>query len=746
MAEESPFPGSHPSGLMVTSGQVQQLISTNEALLKTNESLKEMVISVVELLKDPTRHATYAAPSNISMSEADDNPNGKASPTLPSENTPARSSAPSSRRTSQGLLANTNSQFIAQEGENCASQVEEVCPMTSQELEEEDAIYRQKYEDIWENANTYTGTWSESGGLGEADPWRQHWVRAREVLTTHFLCSNSAAEPLMRLWKTRHGSFIESAALIGYGEGQAHLRELSGGDITIPLEDLSDVDVGYMFRVTGLLWHEIKLSTRKSSAGIPRAPVVLDDLYQALYYQFIRNARGPMSRYHIETLLSPIVLKVLIRIRFIKSKRPQRLHAVLRGVVIVGRCLQRRLYHPEDGSPPLPWTLRRLRAACYRRRLFDYPFLEGGVNIERAAVEDRVTRNIKWLYRVVCATNMWDKFESLTSDEATEWAAQNLDTPVHELFKRCSDKVNGARLFTRADGPSFPSRDINVRTLRELGGLELRWTDNYADHLKLSSTSQGKRLYIFWNRTPYDLNNLAYYHTHSHQTDELSRTYALIFGPSSSAARKAGKKLAEFSPSTNTTSLNASTSQSRSPYTAVMTFRQPNGSVEWRDVHLLRDPAKSILEAYMAFPVPPEEECIFGGYFFYPFADESKTAPKIGGIIKWGQPSSSSVLLHIEGILRNCYRLEEYEDFDTYPVFQDRLRELKAFMDSRRPSGFLALWKDKRDTLQWYTFWAVLVVGSLSIFLAFASLAVSTAQAVAAFRQLDQAVVPIAPH
>jgi len=167
--------------------------------------------------------------------------------------------------------------------------------------------------------------------------------------------------------------------------------------------------------------------------------------------------------------------------------------------------------------------------------------------------------------------------------------------------------------------------------------------------------------------------------------DELSRTYALIFGPFSSAARKGGKKLAESSASTKKKSLNASISQSRSLDTAVMTFRQPNGSIEWRDVHLLRDPARSLLEAYMALPVPPEEECIFGGYFFYPFADESKNAPKIGGIIRWGQPSSTSMLLHIEGILRHSYRLEEYEDFDTYPVFEDRLRELKAFIDSRRP-------------------------------------------------------------
>lgn len=58
--------------------------------------------------------------------------------------------------------------------------------------------------------------------------------------------------------------------------------------------------------------------------------------------------------------------------------------------------------------------------------------------------------------------------------------------------------------------------------------------------------------------------------------------------------------------------------------------------------------------------------------------------------------------------------------------------------DSLLSSGFLALWKDKRDSLQWFTFWAVLIVGSFSIFLAMASLAVSTAQTVAAFKQLNQ--------
>lgn len=141
MAEKCSSPGC-PSGLMVTSGQVQQLISTNEALLKTNESLKEMVISVVELLKDPTRHVTYAEPS---ISEADDSQHRKAFPTFPSENPPDRSSSPPSRLMGQGLPADTISQGSARERGNCASLVEEIYPMTLEELEAEDAMYRQKY-------------------------------------------------------------------------------------------------------------------------------------------------------------------------------------------------------------------------------------------------------------------------------------------------------------------------------------------------------------------------------------------------------------------------------------------------------------------------------------------------------------------------------------------------------------------------------------------------------------------------
>ena len=321
----------------------------------------------------------------------------------------------------------------------------------------------------------------------------------------------------MRAWrKDCSDAVIEAAALVGYGDGKILLRKFPGVDIAIPLEELSNLDVEYVLRITGMSFSEIHSAPGNSSEGILRPPLVLDDLYQALYHGFCRSARGAVTRCHLETLLSPIVLKVLIRIRFNEAKRPRSLSHILRGVVIVGRCLQTRYYIPKDGHTPRLWTLRSLLAACYRRRLFHFHLPErslrkvGGQG-RSATAETTIAKQVKWLYSIVCATNLWDRYEDLTSGEAMDWAAKNMDIPVHDLFGQYNGRTPEPSSGARAEGPSFPSRDINIRTLKELGGLQLQWTDNHADHLKLSSTSQGKRLSIFWNRTSYDLSNTAYY-------------------------------------------------------------------------------------------------------------------------------------------------------------------------------------------------------------------------------------------
>ena len=75
--------------------------------------------------------------------------------------------------------------------------------------------------------------------------------------------------------------------------------------------------------------------------------------------------------------------------------------------------------------------------------------------------------------------------------------------------------------------------------------------------------------------------------------------------------------------------------------------------------------------------------------------------------------------------------------YSAFPSFEPRLRELRAYMDSCRPTGLRQLWRDKRDTLNYYTFWGVIIFGFTSVLLALLSLAVSTAQTVASFKALD---------
>jgi hypothetical protein len=75
-----------------------------------------------------------------------------------------------------------------------------------------------------------------------------------------------------------------------------------------------------------------------------------------------------------------------------------------------------------------------------------------------------------------------------------------------------------------------------------------------------------------------------------------------------------------------------------------------------------------------------------------------------------------------------------------FPIFETRLRELRHYMDGRKPRGLRQLWKDNRDSLNYYTFWGVIVLGGLGVFLAICSLAVSIAQTIAAFRALEGTV------
>lgn len=59
-----------------------------------------------------------------------------------------------------------------------------------------------------------------------------------------------------------------------------------------------------------------------------------------------------------------------------------------------------------------------------------------------------------------------------------------------------------------------------------------------------------------------------------------------------------------------------------------------------------------------------------------------------------------------------------YSARDDFPRLGLRLIQLQEFNLRQRPSKLTDLWRDRRNPLQWYTFWAVVLVGGVANILA----------------------------
>jgi len=66
-----------------------------------------------------------------------------------------------------------------------------------------------------------------------------------------------------------------------------------------------------------------------------------------------------------------------------------------------------------------------------------------------------------------------------------------------------------------------------------------------------------------------------------------------------------------------------------------------------------------------------------------------------------------------------------------FPYFAQRFLILKHYLKRRRPRTLRSLWKDRRDITQWSTFWVVVIIGGIALFISFLSLVCSILQTVA---------------
>ena len=80
---------------------------------------------------------------------------------------------------------------------------------------------------------------------------------------------------------------------------------------------------------------------------------------------------------------------------------------------------------------------------------------------------------------------------------------------------------------------------------------------------------------------------------------------------------------------------------------------------------------------------------------------------------------------HNSGYLQEQHTYSAHDDF---PVLGHRLMLLQDYNLRQQPSRIRDLWRDRRVPQQWYTFWAVLIIGGVSILLSTLQLVVSAGQ------------------
>ena len=94
-----------------------------------------------------------------------------------------------------------------------------------------------------------------------------------------------------------------------------------------------------------------------------------------------------------------------------------------------------------------------------------------------------------------------------------------------------------------------------------------------------------------------------------------------------------------------------------------------------------------------------------------PWLDNLCGATHSTSILSWGSPVR-----------------ETYSAKSDFPIFASRLHKVQEYVTGIQPNRIVSLWRDRRDLQRWYTIWAVLIIGGISVLLAIAQIWLSAAQ------------------
>ncbi|KAB5571986.1 hypothetical protein GE09DRAFT_1268365 [Coniochaeta sp. 2T2.1] len=297
------------------------------------------------------------------------------------------------------------------------------------------------------------------------------------------------------------------------------------------------------------------------------------------------------------------------------------------------------------------------------------------------------------------------------------YASTDLRRPTSEMFYSFQPRPEGtdggdlqsmplASPAALAQAPGYNSEDVlhesslNYGSLSEVGRVRIRWVDTLTAHLAFDRATRELSVYRYPSYCVAKILSqhkvevlesiverllLSPYLSRSSQEPaliyrEVLLSYRLIFGQSKKSREKLGRIL---SPSFR---------NARAP---------PSNAGETPRKKEEVDPFLRILCTSRLNPAP---RLLSFGWAF-----GKKPKPEIRGDLF---PSSA---VNVDDELLEW---DTYSASDDFPTFGPRLLALQRYNMRRQPSKMTDFWRDRRNPLQWYTFWAVVLVGGAGVVLA----------------------------
>ncbi|PYH83215.1 hypothetical protein BO82DRAFT_332066 [Aspergillus uvarum CBS 121591] len=365
----------------------------------------------------------------------------------------------------------------------------------------------------------------------------------------------------------------------------------------------------------------------------------------------------------------------------------------LRVLTEVGRTLRLcRLGGPNE------MTLQELLDRCYTRRI-----------LAQSAVNEPA---ILWyqfhlVYDCLTALEFKSQFRAIRDPLPLTFYLRHKDEPIYKIFEMVESHRSVMKSIEpvkelpldEASSPTFAAETFTIHYLQDFGGLNIEWTDCLDDHLRIFAGRNAIRVFahptFFYNGR--DLQKKDYLDP---IYNELSKTYALLFRPSSNGGlrqlRKVNKSEEVPWPGRRIEVSERLGTKTKLPGTFEIDVRRPS--------------VKRILENFHRCSLPPTIQAAF---------DIAGSAASIKGIGSFDQNKITATSMReihsrapyypedIKFMITSIFQhdVRPNQAFLHYEYFGPRLRKLKTYLDAQQPKTLKQLWVDRRDARAWWTLW-----------------------------------------